>query len=124
MSVKKKEVTVKVDGVETRYFVKTPNANELTRAQIESNKVFRMALENGSLVRSKLNDYLKDNGLWDDAKQKQVEKMAEEIYAKEKILAAGGIKRSEAKSICLAIRELRAKQAILLYNQRQYDLLS
>lgn len=122
MSIKKMISTKTEDGKAINLNIKTPTANELQRAQMEANKVFRLGLESKALLRSRLTEYLIEQGLWNEDMQTKLDNIASKIYEKEKILMAGGIKRSEAKKICMEIRDLRVDQARLLVNQRQHDL--
>lgn len=122
MSIKKVITTKTEDGKTLNLNIKTPTANELQRAQMEANKVFRLGLESKALLRSRLTEYLIEQGLWNEDMQVKLEGIASKIYEKEKILMAGGIKRSDAKKICMEIRDLRVDQARLLVNQRQHDL--
>ena len=122
MAVKKVINTKSEDGKAIVLNIKAPTSNELQRAQMEANKMFRLALESKALLRSRLTEYLVEQGLWNEQMQKQLEEIAGKIYEKEKILLAGGIKRSDAKKICIDIRDLRVDQAKLLVNQRQHDL--
>lgn len=122
MSTKKTVTTKNVDGKEINLIVRTPNASDLQKAQMESNKVFRLALDAGAVLRTELNAFLRKRGLWNDDMENQLTKIADELYELEKKLMKGGIKRSEAKDICIRMRVLRYEQSALLYNQRQHDI--
>ena len=122
MSTKKTVTTKTEDGKEVTLLVRTPNANDLQKAQIESNKVFRLALDGGAILRSELNTFLRKRGLWNDEMEDRLTKIADELYDLEKKLMKGGIKRTEAKEICIRMRVLRYEQSAMLYNQRQHDI--
>lgn len=122
MSIKKNVNTKTEDGKDLVLIARTPTGQDLQKAQIESTKVFRTALEAGALLRSKLVEYMKEQKLWSDEMQKRLEETVKEINEKEKILKAGGIRRKDARQICIDIRNLRLEQAELLMSQRQYDL--
>lgn len=116
------------DGVEKVIVVRKPTAKQNAEAQMQSSKVFGRIIsdkdENGkstALLRSKLDDYMRDNGMWDDNKTKELVELGKEIYEGEKKLAAGGIKLSEARSLAINIRACRAKQANLLAQKRELD---
>ena len=121
MAVKKTITTKTEDGKDLVLHIKTPTSNELQRGQMEANKVFRLALESKALFRTRLLEYLTEQGLLNDEMTKKLEDISSIIYEKEQILLRGGIRRSDAKSICLSIRDLRVEQAKLLIDQRQYD---
>jgi hypothetical protein len=122
MAIKKTIKAKTEDGKEITLCIKTPTASELQKAQMEANKVFRLALESGALLRTKLIEFLVAQGLWNDEMQAKLEALADKIYEKERILLAGGIKRSEAKKVCVEITDLRVEQHKLLLDQRKYDL--
>ncbi len=101
-----------IDGVDNsgnsvKVMLKTPGPQEYRDSQIEYNKAFRKALDSGALLRQKLTDYMTDQGIWNDDKEKKNERFIEEISAKEEIINSGGIKLSEARDIALELRGLR-----------------
>tara|TARA_R100000664_G_scaffold33569_1_gene51050 strand:+ start:498 stop:1469 length:972 start_codon:yes stop_codon:yes gene_type:complete len=97
------------DGNEVKVLIKMPTATQYRDSQIEYNKAFRKALDSGALLRQKLEDYMVDQGIWNDQKQKQNDKYVEEINAMEERLKGGGIRLSEAKEIALNLRAKRAE---------------
>lgn len=109
------------DGKTVKVALKTPGAEEYNESQIEYNKAFRRALDSGAFLRQKLEDYMIDQDIWDDKKQKRSEELLEEINAKENALNSGGIKLSEAKQIALSMRVLRAEFRELLSERNQLD---
>ncbi len=64
---------------------------------------------------------MKEQGLWDDDKQKENDKYIEDISAREDALKGGGIRLSEAKKIALELRDLRAKFRDLLSEKNSLD---
>jgi hypothetical protein len=95
------------DGNNVSVLLKTPDAGDYRDSQIEYNKAFRKALDSGALLRQKLVDYMEDQGIWDEEKQKKNDEYVQAISAKEEALKAGGIKLSDAKQIALELRSLR-----------------
>ena len=99
------------DGNEVKVAVLKPKSNHLREAQVAYNRAFRDALESGALLRQKLEDHMREQGIWDDTKQKQYDDVNKTILEGEKKLAKGGISLSEAKTLALdmrvAIGELR-----------------
>jgi len=85
-----------------------PTPQEYRDSQVEYNKAFRAALDSGALLRQKLSDYMEEQGIWNDEKQKQNDKFIEEINQKEDLLKGGGIPLSEAKQIALELRGIRS----------------
>ena len=109
------------DGNVVKVALKNPGAEEYNQSQMEYNKAFRRALDSGALLRQKLEDYMVEQNIWNEAKQKRSEELLEEINAKEKALKGGDIKLSEAKEIALSMRVLRAEFRELLSERNQLD---
>jgi hypothetical protein len=84
-----------------------PGPAEYRDSQIEYNKAFRKALDSNALLRQKLEDYMQEQGIWNEDKQKKHDEFVLQISAKEDQLNSGGIKLSEAKDIALELRVLR-----------------
>ena len=95
------------DGNEVVVVVKRPTAQCYNKSQIAYNKSFREALDSGALLRQKLTDYMKEQGIWDEKKEKQYEVLAEEINGMEEALKKGGIRLSQAKEIAFNLRGKR-----------------
>ena len=101
--------------------LRQPTAQDYRDSQVQYNEVFRKALDSGALLRQKLTDYMKEQGLWDDEKQKENDKYVEDISAREETLKGGGIRLSEAKKIALELRDLRANFRDLLSEKNSLD---
>ena len=104
-----------------KVLLKTPAAKEYRDSQVEYNKAFRKALDSGALLRQKLSDYMKQQGIWDDEKQKVNDDFVSKIQSKEELLKGGGIKLSEAKEIALELRVLRADFRDFLSERNNLD---
>jgi hypothetical protein len=91
-----------------KVLLKPPGAKEYRDSQMEYNKAFRKALDSGALLRQKLSDYMEDQGIWDEEKQKKNDEFVIKIQSKEELLKGGGIRLSEAREIALDLRVLRA----------------
>ena len=125
--VTKNKIVVKskdVDDNEVIVFVKRPNRNQLQRAQLEATKVFANAIQGGALLRAKLADYMKQQGLWSDEKDAKLKELVKLINQGERTLSKGGIKKSEARSLALDMRQWRMDQLELLSAQRSLDGLT
>ena len=59
------------DGEEVKVKLKSPGPSEYRDSQIEYNKAFRAALDSGALLRQKLSDYMTEQGIWSEEKQKK-----------------------------------------------------
>jgi hypothetical protein len=109
------------NGNTVRVVVKQPSAKDYRDAQLVYNKAFREALESGAMLRQKLQDYMIQQGIWSDEKQKQYEDIVEQIHGSEDALKVGNIKLSEARSIALKLRDLRSQFRALLSERQSQD---
>jgi len=109
------------DGKEVKVKLKTPGPSEYRDSQVEYNKAFRSALDSGALLRQKLSDYMTEQGIWSEEKQKKNDEFVEKINAKEEMLKIGGIKLSEAKEIALELRGLRVRFRDFLAERNALD---
>ena len=92
--------------------------NEATKVY---NRAFRDALESGALLRNKLEDYMRNQGMWNDEKQADLALMQREILDKEKQLAKGGIRLSVAKDAALEMADKRAEIRAMLMERNSLD---
>ena len=98
-----------------------PKSNHLREAQLAYNRAFRDALESGALLRQKLEDHMREQGIWDDTKQKQYDDVNKTILEGEKKLAKGGISLSEAKTLALDMRVARGELRDLIAERTVMD---
>ena len=109
------------DGSEVKVAVLKPKSNHLREAQLAYNRAFRDALESGALLRQKLEDHMREQGIWDDTKQKQYDDVNKTILEGEKKLAKGGISLSEAKTLALDMRVARGELRDLIAERTVMD---
>lgn len=112
------------DGNVVKFRVKTPGAQEIKKSQVAYNRSFKEALDQGALLRQKLTEYMRDQNLWDDAKQKQYEDLVEEISEMEESLQKGGIRLSLAKEIALDLKGKRDDFRTLISERNSLDSAS
>lgn len=115
--IKSKDLTEK----EVVVFVKKPTAKDLSEAQVMSSAVATKAINTGAATRLKMQDYLKEQGLWSDEQEAELDEIQKNITNNVRILAAGGIKLSEARKIAIKIRRDRNRQAELLSRRSELD---
>ena len=84
-----------------------PNAKINKDAQLVYNQSFSSALKSGAILRQKLDQVMREQGIWDDTKQKEYDQIMVDINDNEKRLAGGGIALSEAKALAVEMRGLR-----------------
>ena len=109
-----------VDG-DVTVLVKKPSRKDLSDSQIAYNKAWRKSLEEKAILRQKLNDYLVEQGVWSEAKQKQYEEFIRKINDKELVLKKGGIPLKKAKGIALELKRLRTDFRELISERTSYD---
>ena len=101
--------------------VRPPTAKDKNQAQLQYLKAFRQALENGAILKQKLDDHLKEQGIWDEAKQKQYEEIVTDINDGERKLQKGGIKLQEAKEIAFKMKTARLQFRSLVAERTVMD---
>lgn len=105
--VKTETITVTVDGKDIVLMVRSPSVQDHREAQKVYNRAFTESIKGQCIVRAKLDDVLRDQGLWDDSRQKQLNDLQNKILEGEKKLTKGGIKLKEARQIALEMKETR-----------------
>jgi hypothetical protein len=113
-----------LDGKVVKFTVKTPGAEDIKKSQVVYNKAFKQALDDGALLRQKLTEYMREQNLWDDEKQKEYEKLVEQISGMEEALQKGGIRLSTAKQIALDLRGKRETFRTLIAEKNSLDAAS
>jgi hypothetical protein len=109
------------DDNEVKIAVLRPKAKHLREAQLSYNRAFRDALESGALLRQKLEDHMREQGIWDDVKQKRYDEVNATILGGEKKLAKGGISLSQAKTLALDMRMARGELRELIAERTIMD---
>jgi hypothetical protein len=96
-----------VDGQEQEFLIKSPSLADQRESQKVYNQAFSDAVKSGCIVRARLDDLLKEQGLWDDQKQIKFNTIQQELLDNEKLLAKGGINLKTAKQIAIKMKALR-----------------
>ena len=113
-----------LNGDMVKFKIKTPGAEEIKKSQVVYNRAFKQALDDGALLRQKLTSYMRDQNLWDDAKQKQYDDLLEQISKMEESLQKGGIRLTTAKEIALNLRKKRDEFRDLISERNALDAAS
>ena len=58
-----------IDGNEVEFTIQEPTLHQQRESQKIYNQAFSDAVNSGSIVRARLDDLLKEQGLWDDQKE-------------------------------------------------------
>lgn len=109
MSANKKVIKVEIGGKEVELAVLRPNAKVRQDAQKVYNKAFRDAVESGAILRAKIESVMREQKLWDDAKEAELRKLQGQIAEKERKIRSGGIKLAEARELAIQLRRDRAE---------------
>ncbi len=125
----KTEVTSsKLDGTEIKLIVKRPSADQRKTAQLYANKALKEALDSGAMIKAKLQDYLRKQGLWDDDKEKEAQELLKKMREGEKQLKMGGKTPSgdkfslvQAKELALQMRKWRNQHTMLVAKVNELD---
>jgi hypothetical protein len=96
-----------IDGKEQEFLIKSPSLADQREGQKVYNQAFSDAVKSGCIVRARLDDLLKEQGLWDDQKQIKFNTLQQELLDNEKTLAKGGISLKAAKQIAVKMKNLR-----------------
>lgn len=110
-----------VDDQEVELAVKLPNNKVMHEAQLEFARVFAEAIARGALVKTKLEDYLRKQNIWDEAKQKEYNDLNNTVEENELSLKRGGIKLNDAKKLAIDMRIARMKLRNLLSERLALD---
>lgn len=110
-----------VDGNTVEFMIQEPTLQQQRESQKIYNQAFSDAVNSGSIVRARLDDLLKEQGLWDDQKEARFAALQTSINDKEQSLAKGGISLSQAKSIALEIRKCRLEMRELISIKTNLD---
>lgn len=110
-----------VDGKDQEFLIKTPSLNDQREAQKVYNQAFSDAVKSGCIVRARLDDLLKEQGLWDDQKQIKFNTLQQQILDGEKTLAKGGINLKSAKEVAIKIKGLREEMRDLISVRTNLD---
>lgn len=101
--------TVKIADETKVLEIKVPTTEILDEAYKVYNTTFANAIKSKALLRPKLDDFIREQGLWNEQKEAEVGRLTKEIRDGQKALSAGGIKLAQAKGIALKVRKLRAE---------------
>lgn len=107
----KRTFKTEIDGETLEIAVVRPSAAVSNAAHMHYQREWSSALKRGCLLQKKLEDYLQEQGLWNEDKQKNYEKLIAKIRKGEEALVAGQIKLSEGYDI--AVKEMRTARVQL-----------
>lgn len=109
----------KVD--EKDYFVTLPSARQEKDGMILFAKSLTKYIKEGILSGDKLEQYYRDEGIWDDFKQKERENLEKFLGEGILKLRKGGIKKTEAKDLAIEMRLQRFQLMVLLLDRSKFE---
>ncbi len=117
------EFNALVEGQEVKLAVRRPTLKDYDEATKIYNTAFSNAIASKAIVRARLDDFLEQQGLWDQEKQAKFTGMQEELLQSERVLAKGDrkLKLSDAKAIALKMRTLRNEMRDLISVRGELD---
>lgn len=101
--------------------IRKPTLEEIREALKIQTRAFADAIDNGAILRAKLDEVLKSQGLWDDDKENEIKTLQVEISQLEVQLLKGGIKLSDAEKIAFQIIEKRDRIKEIFTVKMIYD---
>jgi hypothetical protein len=113
--------SMSIDGRDQEFLIRTPSLSDQREAQKVYNQAFSDAVKSGCIVRARLDDLLKEQGLWDDQKQIKFNTLQQQILDGEKSLAKGGISLKSAKEVAISIKKLRDEMRDLISVRTNLD---
>lgn len=110
-----------VDGKEKEFEIVAASLAAQREAMKVYNQAFSDAVKSGSIVRAKLDDLLRDQGLWNETKDREFATLQKQILDKERALAKGGISLKQARAIAVDMKNLRIKLRDLISVKTELD---
>lgn len=110
-----------IDGTEKEFEIVAATLAVQREAMKIYNQAFSDAVKSGSIVRAKLDDLLRDQGLWNEKKDVEFATLQKQILDKEKKLAKGGISLKQARNIAVEMKNLRIKMRDLISVKTELD---
>lgn len=107
---------------EREFCVRRPTPAQSREAQKVYNTAFQEALSSNAILRAKLDDVARAQGLWDDKKQEEFKEINSQILHAEKRLNSGGFDLDEAVKLAKEVRKLRAKLRALVSSRTELDV--
>lgn len=117
-------VTKDSEGKSFELSVKRPNVEQTKELQKVWNKAFNEALASGAILRVKINDFARRQGVWDDVKEKELAKLQKELHGIELKIKMGGkanLSKNKAKELAFRVHEIREAMRELTAGRNDLD---
>lgn len=93
--------TIDQDGKEVVVEVRKPSGKIISDGQMIHASEWQKAINQGLILRDRLEDVMRKQGLWDDDKEVERDNLRKTILEHERILKAGGISLKQAREVAL-----------------------
>ena len=104
------------------YVIRPANAQASVEAQKVYNKTFKRAIEEGAILKKSLEDHMRRQGLWDDAKQEEYELLIKKSADIEYKIKTGQYKKaSEVRDKSIELKRIRSELSSLLMVRNSMD---
>jgi hypothetical protein len=121
MPKKVEKFEVQLEGKPVTLALLKVDAEVNRKALQRYNQAFSEAIKSKALLRSALNNYMREQGVWDDVKEKQYQEILEKINKSTSAIARGGIKLKEARQLALDVRRARGELRNLIAERTSLD---
>jgi hypothetical protein len=91
------------------------------KALAEYNRAFSAAVTSGALLRTALQNHMREQNIWNEKKEKEYQNLIESINEKADKLARGGIKLKDARQVAVDIRRARFELRELISERTSLD---
>jgi hypothetical protein len=120
MSKNKDEKRFTFEGKD--YVIRPANAHAGVEAQKVYNRTFKKAIEEGAILKKSLEDHMRRQGLWDDAKQEEYEGLLKKSADIEYKIKSGQYKKaSQLREKGIELKKLRNELSSLLMVRNSMD---
>lgn len=120
MDETKKTFKVSKDGNDVSLYIKNLTLAEREQAESIRLRKWNQAVKDGAVFAEKLNDVLKEQGIWDVEKETKQLELQDELVESIRTLKRGGIKLKEARQLAIRIRQLRNEINLLNMARVEY----
>lgn len=110
-----------VDGNEVELILRKPNVKDTREAQVVFLSSFAKYTRAGALLRIRLDDFAREQGVWNDEKEARFTALRQELLDAERKLDMGGIKLQDAKNIAIGMIKNRSELKGLIADRTLLD---
>lgn len=122
MAILKKVVNTKdKDGNDLVLAVIVPSAQVRQKAQRVRAAAWAEAVKDGAIMREVLEKYLREQKIWDDARQAEYDRLRKKLLDAKLTLSGGGIRLKDAYALAIEVRRTREEITELLSQRNRVD---